>query len=115
MSTACAPRAPRFLRNPADDERRRAVPSSELRPLPGAAQRREPQAWGGHERRRAVPSSELRPLRGQRSGESRKGGGAMTHPQLSVVIPVFNEEAGLPALFARLYPALDELGAPYEV
>jgi undecaprenyl-phosphate 4-deoxy-4-formamido-L-arabinose transferase len=39
----------------------------------------------------------------------------MTHPQLSVVIPVFNEEAGLPALFARLYPALDELGAPYEV
>jgi undecaprenyl-phosphate 4-deoxy-4-formamido-L-arabinose transferase len=39
----------------------------------------------------------------------------MTHPRLSVVIPVFNEEAGLPALFARLYPALDELGAPYEV
>jgi len=39
----------------------------------------------------------------------------MTHPQLSVVIPVFNEEAGLPALFARLYPALDELGAAYEV
>ena len=30
-------------------------------------------------------------------------------PQLSVVIPVFNEEAGLPALFARLYPALDAL------
>jgi len=39
----------------------------------------------------------------------------MTHPLLSVVIPVFNEEAGLPALFARLYPALDELGARYEV
>jgi undecaprenyl-phosphate 4-deoxy-4-formamido-L-arabinose transferase len=39
----------------------------------------------------------------------------MTHPLLSIVIPVFNEEAGLPALFARLYPALDELGAPYEV
>jgi undecaprenyl-phosphate 4-deoxy-4-formamido-L-arabinose transferase len=39
----------------------------------------------------------------------------MTHPPLSIVIPVFNEEAGLPALFARLYPALDELGAPYEV
>jgi undecaprenyl-phosphate 4-deoxy-4-formamido-L-arabinose transferase len=35
-------------------------------------------------------------------------------PQLSVVIPVFNEEASLPALFARLYPALDALGRPYE-
>ena len=29
--------------------------------------------------------------------------------------PVYNEEAGLPALFARLYPALDALGTPYEV
>src|SRR5215831_14388201 len=36
-------------------------------------------------------------------------------PQLSVVIPVFNEEAGLPALFERLYPALDKLGTPYEI
>src|SRR6266480_330999 len=34
---------------------------------------------------------------------------------LSVVIPVYNEEAVLPALFARLYPALDALGASYEV
>ena len=34
---------------------------------------------------------------------------------LSVVIPVYNEEAGLPALFARLYPALDKLGVGYEV
>ena len=34
----------------------------------------------------------------------------MPRPQLSVVIPVYNEEAGLPALFARLYPALDALG-----
>ena len=34
---------------------------------------------------------------------------------LSVVIPVYNEEAGLAALFARLYPALDRLGVPYEV
>ena len=39
----------------------------------------------------------------------------MENPQLSVVIPVFNEEAGLPALFARLYPALDALGRSYEV
>jgi undecaprenyl-phosphate 4-deoxy-4-formamido-L-arabinose transferase len=36
-------------------------------------------------------------------------------PQVSVVIPVYNEEAGLAALFARLYPALDALGASYEV
>jgi undecaprenyl-phosphate 4-deoxy-4-formamido-L-arabinose transferase len=34
---------------------------------------------------------------------------------LSVVIPVYNEEAGLPALFARLYPALDALAVRYEV
>ena len=34
---------------------------------------------------------------------------------LSVVIPVYNEQAGLPALFDRVYPALDALGRPYEV
>jgi undecaprenyl-phosphate 4-deoxy-4-formamido-L-arabinose transferase len=39
----------------------------------------------------------------------------MEKPLLSVVIPVFNEEAGLPALFTRLYPALDALGQSYEV
>ncbi len=39
----------------------------------------------------------------------------MSVPAVSVVIPVYNEEAGLPALFARLYPALDALGTPYEV
>jgi undecaprenyl-phosphate 4-deoxy-4-formamido-L-arabinose transferase len=39
----------------------------------------------------------------------------MAQPTLSVVIPVYNEEAGLPALFARLYPALDALAIPYEV
>jgi undecaprenyl-phosphate 4-deoxy-4-formamido-L-arabinose transferase len=36
-------------------------------------------------------------------------------PQISVVIPVYNEEAVLPALFARLYPSLDALGSSYEV
>ncbi len=39
----------------------------------------------------------------------------MAAPAVSVVIPVYNEEAGLPALFARLYPALDALAVPYEV
>jgi len=36
-------------------------------------------------------------------------------PEVSVVIPVYNEEAVLPRLFARLYPALDALGTSYEV
>jgi len=36
-------------------------------------------------------------------------------PQLSVVIPVFNEESNLPTLFARLYPVLDGLGRGYEI
>jgi len=36
------------------------------------------------------------------------------HPKLSVVIPVYNEEAVLPTLFSRLYPALDALGIAYE-
>ena len=38
-----------------------------------------------------------------------------TLPVLSVVIPVYNEEEVLPALFARLYPALDALNRPYEI
>ena len=39
----------------------------------------------------------------------------MSHPEVSIVIPVYNEEDGLPSLFARLYPALDTLGRSYEV
>ncbi|HSN42052.1 MAG TPA: glycosyltransferase, partial [Burkholderiales bacterium] len=39
----------------------------------------------------------------------------MSAPQLSVVIPVYNEEPGLQALFDRLYPALDNLGTAYEI
>ncbi len=39
----------------------------------------------------------------------------MMTPTLSVVIPAYNEEATLPALFDRLYPALDELRRPYEI
>jgi undecaprenyl-phosphate 4-deoxy-4-formamido-L-arabinose transferase len=34
---------------------------------------------------------------------------------LSVVIPIYNEEAGLEKLFARLYPALDALDMVYEI
>ena len=39
----------------------------------------------------------------------------MPSPEVSIVIPVYNEEDGLPSLFARLYPALDALGRGYEV
>ena len=35
--------------------------------------------------------------------------------EVSVVIPVYNEEAVLPALFARLYVALDKLQRSYEI
>lgn len=36
-------------------------------------------------------------------------------PEISVVIPVYNEESGLAKLFDRLYPALDALGMSYEI
>jgi len=36
-------------------------------------------------------------------------------PVLSIVIPVYNEEAVLPALVERLYKVLDEMQEPYEV
>ncbi len=36
-------------------------------------------------------------------------------PEVSVVVPVFNEQESLPLLFERLYPALDALGRSYEV
>ncbi|MFT3867009.1 MAG: glycosyltransferase [Nibricoccus sp.] len=35
--------------------------------------------------------------------------------QLSIVIPVYNEELNLPTLFQRLYPVLDGLGRSYEI
>ncbi|HEV2331580.1 MAG TPA: glycosyltransferase [Gammaproteobacteria bacterium] len=36
-------------------------------------------------------------------------------PELSVVIPVYNEQESLPTLFKRLYPALDALKRRYEI
>lgn len=39
----------------------------------------------------------------------------MSTPQLSIVIPVYNEEEGLQTLFDRLYPILDNLGISYEI
>src|SRR6202158_69701 len=40
---------------------------------------------------------------------------SVSAPMLSLVIPAYNEEPGLQALFDRLYPALDKLGVAYEV
>ncbi|HVP71644.1 MAG TPA: glycosyltransferase [Gemmatimonadaceae bacterium] len=40
---------------------------------------------------------------------------ATNDTMVSVVIPVYNEEATLPALFPRLYGALDALGRGYEI
>jgi len=39
----------------------------------------------------------------------------MRTPDVSVIVPVYNEEAGLGSLFERLYPALDALGIVYEI
>jgi len=36
-------------------------------------------------------------------------------PQLSIVIPVYNEEDGLQALFDRLYPAMDGVAAKHQL
>jgi undecaprenyl-phosphate 4-deoxy-4-formamido-L-arabinose transferase len=36
-------------------------------------------------------------------------------PQISVVIPVYNEEAVLPVLISRIYLVLDEMDEPYEI
>lgn len=39
----------------------------------------------------------------------------MNRPGLSIVVPVFNEQAVLPQLFVRLYAAMDGLGRSYEI
>jgi len=63
--------------------------------------------------RDARPGHRIRAGRDARTGRDRRTGGPA--PELSVVIPVFNEEAVLPLLFERLYPALDALGVTYEI
>ncbi|MDR2137576.1 MAG: glycosyltransferase [Synergistaceae bacterium] len=39
----------------------------------------------------------------------------MGNPEISVVIPIYNEEESLPQLFERIFPVLDGLERPYEV
>lgn len=43
------------------------------------------------------------------------GGKAVSRPEISLVIPVFNEEENLPVLAGEIRHALDPLGRPYEV
>jgi undecaprenyl-phosphate 4-deoxy-4-formamido-L-arabinose transferase len=40
--------------------------------------------------------------------------GITAHPHVSIVIPVYNEEANLPLLFTRLYGTLDKLACSWE-
>src|SRR5699024_9813376 len=39
----------------------------------------------------------------------------LMHPELSVIIPMYDEEQVLPLLVDRLRPVLDDLDVPYEV
>jgi len=39
----------------------------------------------------------------------------VSHPLVSVVIPVYNEQESLPLLFERLMPVMENLGRPYEL
>lgn len=39
----------------------------------------------------------------------------MNNPEISVIIPAYNEEESLPELFERIFPALDGLKRSYEV
>jgi undecaprenyl-phosphate 4-deoxy-4-formamido-L-arabinose transferase len=39
----------------------------------------------------------------------------MSLPDISVIVPVYNEEQVLPKLFERLYPVLDGFGESYEI
>ena len=38
----------------------------------------------------------------------------ISKPDISVIVPVYNEEESLPRLFARLFPVLENLKRPYE-
>ena len=104
----------------------RALPGDPpLRPLPapGLEGRRLPPR-GVCRAQSPHPPALSRHDGGRRGAGRRRAGGSprgaleiMSAPsvQVSVVIPVYNEEPNLPALFARLYPVLDRLGRSYEV
>jgi 4-amino-4-deoxy-L-arabinose transferase-like glycosyltransferase len=66
-----------------------------------------------------APASDIQPVAGGKamsvSSVLPLPVGAAGRPELSIVIPVYNEQDTLPRLFARLYPALDALGSSYEI
>jgi dTDP-4-amino-4,6-dideoxygalactose transaminase len=101
----------------------RALPTGSpvyLLPLPGLA-RRHAAACRAH-RPRHRHAADV-----PRHADSRRGAGlrnskrnmqtplSLSSVEVSVVIPVYNEEGGLQALFDRVYPALDSLGESYEI
>lgn len=61
-----------------------------------------------------MPNLEQSPV-GHRPLEKKMPSRALTPVNISVVIPIFNEEGNLPTLFARLYPVMDALGRSYEI
>ena len=50
-----------------------------------------------------------------RSPESERQSMRDTHPELSVVVPMYDEEEVLPIFFERMHPLLDGLGISYEL
>lgn len=54
-------------------------------------------------------------LAGIGSPAALNGAGEPLRPELSVVIPVYNEEDNLPALFARLTDVMERTGVAYEI
>src|SRR5689334_8749724 len=102
----------------AGHRRRRPLPGDPpVHAVPLAGVARGPVPGGrAHQRRHRHPAPVSRDARCRRRARMRgREAGAAMKPEVSVVIPVYNEEAVLPALFARLYPALDALGRTYEV
>jgi undecaprenyl-phosphate 4-deoxy-4-formamido-L-arabinose transferase len=70
---------------------------------------------GGRRDRRAELTAETTDMNDAAHPAVTQPSSALQRPALSVVIPVYNEEPGLSALFDRLYPALDALAVDYEV
>ena len=62
-----------------------------------------------------MPATKSNAYRGTVMSERQKDHRNKHATELSIVVPVYNEAAVLPALFARLYPALDAIGRRYEV
>ena len=94
-----------LLQSPETDRRdRRSYPRAGARPAPAAAV-----AGAGVARR--APRAAAGPGRGARARLSRM----TVVPDLSIVIPVYNEEESLPVLWSEIREALAPTGLDYEV